>query len=667
MFKNIHYDKWQNVMHLWYNDEEQNCHYTTEYFVPYVFIPNSDGNINSIYGHKVSKKEFKTFEDYENFCRKNQYIIEENNVKPEIQYLTEKYFDISDSNIFTPKLKTAILDIEVNVEPRINWLLEIKTRNKNSTLESTYTIKYIEENFSDEHKENLEYYNGELNLWSKYDVERFSIDDEFPNPDDALQPVVVVSIYDDFNNIVYTWGLQKYRGFNGEVRNIYVQCKSEEELLRNVLFHLGNNCYDIITGWNNINFDILYLYNRCFNIFPEETYGTREDRNRIFDLISPIKSVRQWKSFNGWNFDAAGITIVDYMEIFKIYSKLAGLNHESYRLDNVAKKELKEGKLDYSEYINLKNLYNQNFDMYVDYNIIDVIRVKQLNDKFRYIELIQQLCLLSKVPLRYYDSVTALIEGIFLVWYRRNGYCAPTFKQNTQSSFPAAYVKAPLVGTHKWCIDIDITSSYPHQMIVCNMGNETYFGRILVQQPFDEIKNPDDFLPNEILKYRISEDDCINYTRKKEFPPIIIEINGNWQFFNNEKLKVINNSLKSGLLSIAPNGAIFKTNKPAIIATVEKELFNKRKDIQKEYFKAVEENNKEKIIQLKALETAVKRILNSIYGSLTVPYYRGFNIHIGMAITACGRHALKSGINSINEILNNYSKYDKLKTVIGEL
>jgi hypothetical protein len=53
-------------------------------------------------------------------------------------------------------------------------------------------------------------------------------------------------------------------------------------------------------------------------------------------------------------FDFAGVSILDYMEVYKKYTER---NLESYSLDYVCKVELEKGKLDYSEYENLTELY----------------------------------------------------------------------------------------------------------------------------------------------------------------------------------------------------------------------------------------------------------------------------------------------------------------------
>jgi DNA polymerase elongation subunit (family B) len=148
-----------------------------------------------------------------------------------------------------------------------------------------------------------------------------------------------------------------------------------------------------------------------------------------------------------------------------------------------------------------------------------------------------------------------------ITYYRRNGLCAPYFAGGEQAPFTAAHVKEPQKGMHEWVVDIDITSSYPSHIIALNMSVETFFGRIT----------------------RMEEAAVIDYTRKREFPPFKMtrEKKNEWEI---ENLKVksyakFNAALKKGLLAIAPCGSVFTTNKPGVVAKVEKAVFFKRKEV----------------------------------------------------------------------------------------
>ena len=66
---------------------------------------------------------------------------------------------------------------------------------------------------------------------------------------------------------------------------------------------------------------------------------------------------------------------------------LGGKSQESYKLDAIANVELGERKLSYDEYDSLHNLYQENYQKFIDYNIKDVDLLLKLEDKLKLIEM----------------------------------------------------------------------------------------------------------------------------------------------------------------------------------------------------------------------------------------------------------------------------------------
>jgi len=411
------------------------------------------------------------------------------------------------------------------------------------------------------------------------------------------------------------------------------------------------NCNNGIKTHNCESFDLVYLINRT-----KELFG---DNNNVYKKLSPIGVVRTWMSKDDkhTNIDIAGVTILDYINIYKWYSasKLA-----SYKLDFVCLTELGKGKIDYSEYKNLNNLCKENWDLYVEYNIIDAYRVVELEEKLGYIKLVQSLSLLCKAPMKYYHTMTMLIEGLLLTYFRRNDLCAPRFYGGMQESFPAAYVKEPQKGMFDWVVDLDITSSYPTAIITLNMSPETYYGRII----------------------GMTEEEVMTYTSKREFIPFDIILDRGKIRITGAKLNTFNNALKKRLLSIAPCGSVFTTNRPGIIAEVERQLFKKRIGIKRKRAKLIKSlpdlrddtlrKSKVKIDQYFSTQWALKIVLNATFGITSVPYSRYFNVNLSEAITSCGRFTIKEGERFVNKLLNNpnddiVSILNKIQKEVGEL
>lgn len=574
-------------MHIWEQINGEKLH-DKVIWVPYVYVRATKSDIKTIDGMPVIKKEFNSYRDYYDYC-KDRYDIYENKVKPEIQFLAERYHKIPDDELEVPKLSVYTIDIEVlNQE-------------------------------------------GFPNIW---------------RPADKIS---LISLKDGITKKNITFGLKEY---TGEMDIFYRHCKTEEELLERFFAFMHKAQPDVLTGWHIYGFDLPYIINRTKRLFGENT--------EVYNKMSPINVVKTWKSekYQDLNIDIAGIHILDYLDVYKWYSpdKL-----EQYKLDFVSNHELGEGKLDYSEYEDIRMLADKDWNKYVDYNVTDAIRVDQLEDKKGYIKLIQALSLLTKCPMKYYQAMTSLIEGALITHYRRNNMCAPYFAGGRQETYPAAYVKEPQKGMYKWIVDLDITSSYPTAIITLNMSNETYFGRIVD-------------LPENYIVQGVRESN--DWENGGGLPPFILIKDGEPKDFSGEALTKFNLALKKGLFAVAPCGSVFRTSPTGVIADVEKHIFYKRKEVKgkmkelrgkaaklpdSQEKKKTEDRAKE----LFSLQWAIKILLNAVYGITAVPYSRYFNKNIAEAITSCGRHTIKMGEKFVNEFFSReYSIEDDMVAYI---
>lgn len=581
MFKNVHYDTKSNQIHLWEQIKGENL-YSKIDWVPYVYVPSKrNTNTKTIFGDSVVRKKFKNYYEYLKYQKENQNIYE-NKVKPEIQFLAERYSPIDDDDIEVPKIKCYIIDIEVNAN------------------------------------------------------------DGFPNPQEAKDEIPLISSYNILNNKCYTFGLHPYTPKNKEVEGIevkYFLCDNEIDLLRKFCMFIHKEKPDIISGWNIIpsnklnisGFDLPYIINRC-----ELLLGERNGKE-LYSLLSPIKEVKKYNKNESTYINIAGVSILDYMAMYKFYTRK---NPESYSLGYVAGMELGVGKLEYEG--TLSELYHNDWNTYVDYNIIDTYRIKQLEDKLGYISLVQSLSLMTKCPMEGFQTVTQLIEGARITYYRRHNLCAPKFKGGEQEWFPAAYVKEPNPGLYKWIASVDISSSYPSHMIILNMGLETYVGKIT----------------------SIDNDMIMEYVKGKNFPAFELTNYDTKEkkIIDGEKLDKFNLMLERGLICISYDGVIYKTSPVSTLADMQRKYFMRRKQVKK---RMKETEDKIEKARLNTEQTAIKTIINSTYGDLSVPYSRAFNLHMASSIPACGKHTILMGEKYINNILNNPT--NELKDIIKEL
>ncbi|MEC8530274.1 MAG: DNA polymerase domain-containing protein, partial [Thermoproteota archaeon] len=154
----------------------------------------------------------------------------------------------------------------------------------------------------------------------------------------------------------------------------------------------------------------------------------------------------------------------------------------------IGQEELGEKKLDYSEYGTLNELYKQDYQKFLDYNIKDVVLVERLDDKMK---LIEQACTIA------YDAGVNLVDSLTSVrmWdviihnylMKKNLVVPPKVIEDKAFQVEGAYVKDPQVGMHKWVVSFDLNSLYPHLIMQYNISPETYVRDIGQRPTADEI------------------------------------------------------------------------------------------------------------------------------------------------------------------------------------
>lgn len=596
-FTNVFYDTKNSRVHLWEKENGKRKHNIIDW-VPYVFIPNpqEESNIKTIQGMPVSKKEFDTYKDYTNF-QENQMAYE-NHCVPSIQFLADRYHYWNSDDMEIPDLDIYAIDIEVHKDP--------------------------------------------------------SSGKGFPKPQDAEHPITAISVDSILDDKTITFGLHPYTPKSDKVE--YYHCPSEEKLLSTFFDWWYKNFPDVITGWNIApstksnrygGFDIPYLINRTKNLFGEKT--------KEYLKFSPIKKVNIYsqKETNAIFVTIGGVSILDYLSLYKWYS---GKNPSNYKLDTILEIEGIEQKLDYGN-IPLGDLYYQDWEMYIDYNIWDSKAINQLERKLGYIALSQALSILCKCPMEKYNATTQLVEGLLLTYYRQNNLCAPYFAGGQQESFPAAYVKEPQKGLHGWNVDLDISSSYPSAIITLKMSMENYYGkikginedRLMEYVKNNKIEEPFYFeKPEQPNRYQVS-------TVGKTKDSIWIE---------GKELEKFNKLIQRKLISIAPCGSCFRNDINGVFSNMEHDVYNKRQEKKKEMKsinKQIEnmedceekENLKIQSSKLDSTQKAMKTIINGAYGACSVPYSRYFLVPLAEAIPSCGRYTIKKGEEFVNDFFNS--------------
>lgn len=309
----------------------------------------------------------------------------------------------------------------------------------------------------------------------EFDINRFVIaiidietkfENGFPSPDCADQEVTAITLkcFNDEKFVI--WGTKPYKVKNEN--NEYILCESENDLLVKFVNYWNQLKPDIVTGWNIQGFDIPYLINRITNVLGEKTASRLSPfhpyTNRVFTQINIQGDQKSYRIL--------GINVFDYIELYK---KFSTKKLERYSLDFVSHVELGERKIDYSEYGNLMNLYNTNYELFIDYNIHDVRLVENIDKKLNFMFLALTMAYMGRVRMHEIFSQVRFWDTLVYNKLRQEGVQIPPQANNrgSDNSIEGAFVKNPIPGLYKWVVSLDLTSLYPSIIMQYNLSAET--------------------------------------------------------------------------------------------------------------------------------------------------------------------------------------------------
>jgi len=460
----------------------------------------------------------------------------------------------------------------------------------------------------------------------KYDTSQINIigidietdsSDGFPDIEKADKEVTAITLSRKGEKVLL--GMKDYTPADGVH---YIKCKDEWHLLSNFLkiWQSGRYLPDIVTGWNIEFFDIPYLVNRITNVL-----GSQEAKK-----LSPWGILEERKievrGRENQTYTPAGVNVLDYLNL---YRKFKFEMQESYRLDNIAEKELGSKKLDYSEYGSLNELYVQNPQKFYDYNVHDVTLIDMLEEKLKFIEQVIAFAYDAKV--NYSDTMTTVRPWDVIIHnylLDRNIVIHQFKKTANYDNLVGGYVKEPKIGMSKWVVSFDLNSLYPHLIMQYNISPEM----IVEKEPF--------------------------------FPVVESLVQGY--------------AVIEGPHAVAANGVKFRKDKQGFLPALMEKMYNDRVEYKKKMLEAkqlLEDTPKEKteerrligndISRYHNLQLAKKIQLNSAYGALGNEYFRWFSFDMAEAITMSGQLSIRWIERKMNEYLNRTLKTDKVDYVIA--
>ena len=443
-----------------------------------------------------------------------------------------------------------------------------------------------------------------------------------PNTREAKNEITAIAAHDGATKLYDVFVLDKERkvknnakNFNKDGREVNVHIfDNEKNLLHAFLNYYEEINPTILTGWNIDFFDIPYLYNRLKNVCGE---GNAK-------RLSPIGQAF-WSPYRE-KFSFGGVAILDYINLYKTYTYTL---EASYTLNYIATKELGRGKVEYEGSLN--DLFVNDLEKFIEYNIVDVDLVVAMDEKLQFIELCRAVCHAGYVPYEDYIYSSKWLEGACLGYLKKKGLVATNkpkdrkermqaLRDNNEEKFIGAYVKEPIVGKYDWIYDLDLTSLYPSIIMTLNISPETKIGKI---QNWDAEEN----IRGVEKVYKLVGNDGDTYE------------------YSTQELKEV---IKDSNLGVAANGVLYTQDKPGLIADILNDWFQKRVEFRKLEKKYGEAKDTEKYEFYAKRQLVQKILLNSMYGVLGLPAFRFYDIDNAEAVTITGQTVIKKTAEMAN-------------------
>jgi DNA polymerase elongation subunit (family B) len=423
----------------------------------------------------------------------------------------------------------------------------------------------------------------------------------FPDTEACQEEMLLITIKDLSSGKFITWGTREAK-IDTEYRVFW----TEQEMLQDFHKWWVENTPDIVTGWNNNLYDIPYICRRIERVLGEKWMKSLSPWDKVNMREVYIKGRKNL------SYDILGVSILDYLDL---YRKFTYSNQESYRLDHIAFVELDQQKLDHSEFENFKEFYTQDWQKFVEYNIVDVELVDRLEHKMKLLELAVTMAYDAKVNFEDVYSQVRMWDTLIYNYLKERKICVPPRQESDKNDkYAGAYVKEPKPGLYEWVVSFDLNSLYPHLIMQYNISPETLL---------DE-RHP-----------TASVDGLLNQTV----------------------------SIGSGDYCVCANGAQYRKDIKGFLPEMMQKIYDERKifkgkmiQAKKEFEKTGDPKLKNDISTFNNIQMARKIQLNSAYGAVGNQYFRYYNLANAEAITLSGQVSIRWIENKMNTYLNKVLK-----------
>lgn len=361
---------------------------------------------------------------------------------------------------------------------------------------------------------------------------------------------------------------------------------SEVDMLKEYIRYVNERGFDLVSGWNYIDFDHRYIIDRMKNL-----NDAGEDIH--YHWLSPFKRCKGTRNIQ---MKIAGFPAFDMMKAF--CDKLTFSNWRSKSLEYVSNEELGIGKIND---VNINDDWENTPSRLVAYNIVDVILTVALDDKNDIHGFFYGMADACSIPIYDVFYEKRQVDG-YVISDRGDDEILPTTKEQENINNAGGFVADAANGRIQNVGVSDLKSLYPSAMITWNISTETVS------------EDPEDF--DEYVKIpKVPEPKDVDGEIEEQ------DIEFDWLYASYDEEGIIPRSLKK--------------------------LFKKR-DREKGRMQAADTKEEHNMWDRKQGNTKV--LMNSFYGVSSSPYWRLSNQYLGDAITSAARYTLWKGKQTLDRL-----------------
>jgi DNA polymerase elongation subunit (family B) len=536
--------------------------------------------------------------------RDNKEYKEKINFSPTLYSLTKQQTDFK--TLQGQNLKPITF---TSIDAARRFRKDIATQNSPTYGLERYHYQYINKEFPKQVK------------WSKDLIKIFTLDIEcgcengFPEVDNPIEELLCISVKNQSNKQIITWGVGKFTTDRTDVT--YIECKDEKHLIMEFMKFWLKNYPDVITGWNTKFFDLPYLMNRIKLLVGSKV----ANRMSPWNLITSEQIIIRGRP--NTYYTLYGIAMLDYLDLYKWFIPA---RQESYRLGFIGEVELGESKRE-NPYGIFKDFYTKDFQKFVEYNIQDVEIVDALEDKLGLIDLSLTFAYETKVNYNDIFSQVRVWDTLIANHLMKKNICIPPREEHSKDTkYEGAYVKEPKLGMQHWVVSFDINSLYPHIIVQYNISPEKILG---------------------VDSSGVSVNKMLSKKTPLEF-------------------------LKDKDACIVPNGAMFKRDSQGFLPEMVEKIYkdrivykNRELKAKKLYQKEPTKELSKEIARCHNIQWARKIALNSCYGAIGNQYFRYYDVRQASGITTAGQFIIRFIENKVNDYLNKILKTENTDYVIA--